>query len=43
MQVYWNDENDPDEKMSVFCDFRPGGLKGLLSRHILIPTYNYLT
>ena len=41
MCVYWNDENDPDEKTSILGDFRPGGLRGLISRHVLIPMYTY--
>ena len=43
MWVYWDDDNDPDEKTSILGDLRPGGLMGLIRRHILIPTYNYLT
>ena len=38
MWVYWDDDNYPFEKTSVLGDFRPGGLIGIISRHILIPT-----
>ena len=42
MYVYWNDDNETAEKTSIFVDFRPGVLRGVISRHILIPTLNYL-
>ena len=42
MYVYWNDDNETAEKTSTFGDFRPVMLMGVRSRHILIPTHNYL-
>ena len=40
--LYWNDENDTAERTSILGDFRPGVLRGVRSRCILIPNYNYL-
>ena len=41
--MYWNDENETAEKTSILGDFRPGVLRGVIIRHILIATWNYLT
>ena len=34
----WNDENETAEETSILGDFRPGALRGVISRHKLIPT-----
>jgi hypothetical protein len=38
MLEYLDDQNETAEKPAILGDFRPGVLRLVISRHILIPT-----